>query len=82
MHLTIVCCTLAPRYGVAMISRLLQIIGLFCKRALYKRLCSANETYHFKEPTHRSHPIFIQIVTDILYGFVEGVCCTRDCRRE
>jgi len=25
-------------YGVATISRLLQIIGLFCKRALYKRL--------------------------------------------
>jgi len=29
-------CTLLT-YGVAAISRLLQIIGLFCKRALYKR---------------------------------------------
>jgi len=26
-------------YGVATISRLLKIKGLFCKRALYKRLC-------------------------------------------
>ena len=40
-------------YGVASISRLLEIIGLFCKRALQKRLYSAKETYHFKEPTNR-----------------------------
>jgi len=44
-------------YGVATISRLLKIIGLFCKRALEKRPYSAKETYHFKEPTNRSHPI-------------------------
>jgi len=44
-------------YGVASISRLLKMIGLFCKRALLKRRYSAKETYHFKEPTHRSHPI-------------------------
>jgi len=31
------------------ISRLLQIIGLFCKRALQKRLYSAKETYDFKD---------------------------------
>ena len=35
------------------------MIGLFCKRALQKRLYSAKETYNFKEPTNRSHPIFI-----------------------
>jgi len=46
-------------YGVATISRLLKIIGLFCKRALSKRRYSAKETYSFKEPTNRSHPIFI-----------------------
>jgi len=45
------------RYGVAMNSKLLKIIGLFCKRALSKRLYSAKETYDFKEPTNRSHPI-------------------------
>jgi len=44
-------------YGVASICRLPEIIGLFCKRALYKRLYSAKETYHFKEPANRSHPI-------------------------
>jgi len=31
-------------YGVASISRLLKIIGIFCKRALHKRLYSAKET--------------------------------------
>jgi len=44
-------------YGVATISRLLKIIGLFCKRALYKRLYSAKETWNFEEPTYRSYPI-------------------------
>ena len=47
------------RYGVATISRLLKIIGLFCKRALQKRQYSAKETYNLKEPTNRSHPICI-----------------------
>jgi len=40
------------------ISRLLKIIGLFCKRALQKKWYSAKETYNFKEPTNRSHPIY------------------------
>ena len=44
-------------YGVATISRLLKIIGLFCKRALLKSRYSAKETYKLKEPTNRSHPI-------------------------
>ena len=44
-------------YGVATISRLLKMIGLFCKRDLSKRRYSAKETYTLKEPTNRSHPI-------------------------
>ena len=44
-------------YGVASVSRLLKIVGLFCKRALWKRLNFSKETCNFKEPTHRSHPI-------------------------
>jgi len=44
-------------YGVATISRLLKIIGLFCKRALWKRRYSSKETYIFKESTNRSQPI-------------------------
>ena len=39
------------------ISRFLQIIGLFSKRALQKRPIFCKEIYDFKEPTNRSHPI-------------------------
>ena len=47
-------------YGVPMIfhkcltnvTRLLNIMGLFCKRALSKRLYSTKETYDFKEPSN------------------------------
>jgi len=48
-------------YGVATISRLLTIVCLFCKRALYKRRCSAKETYDFEEPTNHSHPISLHM---------------------
>jgi len=51
------CIYLYAHYGVAWISRLLKIIGLFCKRVLSKRPYSAKETYNSKEPTNRSHPI-------------------------
>ena len=44
-------------YGLATISRLLENIDLFCKTALWKRRYSAKETYNFKEPTNRRHPI-------------------------
>ena len=44
-------------YGVALVSRIDKMIGLFCKRALYKRRYSAKETCHFIDPTDRSHPI-------------------------
>jgi len=43
-------------YGVASVSRIEKIIGLFCKRALSKRRYSAKETYHLINPTDRSHP--------------------------
>jgi len=48
------------RYGMATISRLLKIVGLFCKRAYnFKEPTnhshSAKETYNFKEPTNHSH---------------------------
>jgi len=39
-------------YGVATISRLLKIKGLFCKRALQKRRYSAKETYNSKDAIH------------------------------
>jgi len=44
-------------YGVATISRLLKIISLFCR--IWSFLCGSftKETYNFKEPINRSHPI-------------------------
>jgi len=60
------------KYGVATTSRLLKIIGLFCKRALPKRLYSAKETYNFKKTTNRSHPILISASTRWLEARVGG----------
>jgi len=51
------CRSFSEPYGVASISRLLKITGLFCRRALLKRRYSAKETYIFKEPTNCSHHI-------------------------
>jgi len=45
------------RYGVATISRLLKIIGLFCRISSLLQGSFAKETYNFKELTNRSHPI-------------------------
>jgi len=44
-------------YGVASISKINRIVGLFCKRALCQRLYCAKETCYFIDPTNRSHPI-------------------------
>jgi len=49
-------------YRVASISRLLKITGLFCKKALFKRLYSAQETYNLKEPTNRSHSMTLSLL--------------------
>jgi len=57
MYILYTLCITRVCYRVATISRLLKIMGLFCKRALKKRQYSASETYNFKEPTNRSHPI-------------------------
>ena len=46
-------------YGVAMISRLLQMIGLFCKILSLLQGSFAKKTYNFEEPTNRNHPISI-----------------------
>jgi len=58
-----VCCSVCqcfyryPKYGVATISRLLKIIGLFCRISSLLQGSFTKETYNFKEPTNRSHPI-------------------------
>ena len=46
------------RYGVASISRPLKIIGLFRRISSLLWGSFAKETYNFKEPTNRSHPIW------------------------
>jgi len=46
-------------YGVAMISTLLKITGLFCRIWSLLQGSFAKETYYFKEPTNRSHPTVI-----------------------
>jgi len=46
-------------YPLASASRIDNIIGLFCKRALYKKQHSAKKTYNCIDPTDRSHPICI-----------------------
>jgi len=55
MHMCAMCLT--HRYGVATISRLLKIIRLFCRIPSLLQGSFAKETYNFKEPTNRSHPI-------------------------
>jgi len=44
---------------VATMSRLLEIIGLFCRISSVLYGSFAKETYNFKEPTDRSHPIMV-----------------------
>jgi len=52
-------------YGVAPISRLLKIKGLFCRILSVLWDSFAIETCNFKEPTNRSHPI-VRLLTNEL----------------
>jgi len=54
---TLSCSEFQCDYGVATISRLLKIIELFCRILSLLLVSFAKETYNFKEPTSRSHPI-------------------------
>jgi len=55
MHLIMCKCI----YGVATISSLLQIIGLFCRISFLLLGSFAKETYDFQETTNRGHPICV-----------------------
>ena len=44
-------------YGVATVSRIDEIIGLFCRISSLLSGSFAKETYNFIDPTNRSHPI-------------------------
>jgi len=66
-------------YGVAPSSRLLKIVGLFCKRALLNRWYSAKMTCNFKEPTNRSHPIWSKRISWIIYVHICACVCVCVC---
>jgi len=55
---------------VATISRLLKIIGLLCRISSLLYISFAKETYNFKEPTSRSHPIAALWLTDKAKSFL------------
>jgi len=61
-----VCVCVYIRCGVATISRLLKIIGLFCRISSVLLGSFAKETYYFKMPTNRSHPICIPVPIRVL----------------
>jgi len=44
-------------FGVALVSRIDKIIGLFCGIASLLYGSFAKENYNFIDPTNRSHPI-------------------------
>ena len=58
-------------YGVAPISRLLQIIGLFCKRALYKRLYSTKESVIWRSLLIVATPYLLMYVTNHVVSFAK-----------
>ena len=80
MHASNVSNKTVSNAGDVTISRLLRITGLFCKRALQKRLYSAKETCNLKVPTNRSHRIvctcdmymYMLDETKICLEYVEG----------
>ena len=63
----LICILFGCSYGVATISRLLKIKNLFCRIQSLLYGSFAEETYNFKEPTNRSHPIFVLQRTSHLY---------------
>jgi len=67
-------------YGVATISRLLRSIGLFCRISSVLYGSFAKETYDFKEPTSRIHPIATsrqRIPDTSIYMYIHSVCKRR-----
>ena len=60
MSQNVIVCLSRMSYGVASVTRINWIIGLFCKRALEKRRYSAKETCNLIDPTDRSHPYLLR----------------------
>ena len=68
-------------HGVATISRLLKIEGLFCRMSSLLYVYFTKETYNCKEPTNRSHPIRLSVC--IINVYKPGHCTLKalDCIR-
>jgi len=62
-----------PFGGVATNSRLLKIIGLFAEYRSLLKGSFAKESYNFKEPTNRSHPIVDATTYERVRGTYEWV---------
>jgi len=62
-------------YGVAMISRLPKIIGFFCRISSLLEGSFAKETYTFKKPTNRSHPIESNILNGKVWSSSNETLC-------
>jgi len=62
--------------GVATISRLLKITGLFCRLQYLFKGSFAKEPYHFKEPTNRSFPIpySLYLCSNMCILFFYAIC--------
>jgi len=54
-------------YGVGTITRLLKIIGLFCRILSLFKGSFAKETCKFKEPTNRIHPIALSLHDSLVF---------------
>ena len=63
---------------MATISRLLKIIGLFCRISSLLQGSFVKETYNFKEPTNHSHPMCMYVRTYI-HMYVHICKCVRTC---
>jgi len=69
-------------YGVATISKLLKIIGLFCRISSLLWGSFAKETYNCKEPTNRRYPIWRIHMCGMTHSFGKAlVCACESCVR-
>ena len=81
MQCVAICCSMLQNvsqksscYGVATVSRIDKIIGLFCRISSLLKDSFAKETYKLIDPTNRSHPIphflyknTVELTVDNLY---------------
>ena len=68
---------------MATVSKLLKIIGLFCRISSLLEGSFAKETYNFKAHTNRSQPIVSDVKCDIQYHLIVMmlVCDSGGCVR-